>query len=218
VNFRVSEESTDVTHSSIQANWPTGLQVVLTYIEITIASFNDASFISIVIKNHCSFAAHAKRSFSRYLVMKLLRVYCEESSIHGFPWIVNQKLHFIEKILWVSALIASFFCCGLLIYEIGVKFQEDAMVTYTLNSAIAVTNVRDYSLLVSFDFKTTFQIPFAAVACCPDLLSHNKEFNYNQLIKALKNREKTIDNVTEKEFVNCSVLLACRAIKYSFVG
>jgi hypothetical protein len=70
-----------------------------------------------------------------------LKVYCSESSIHGFHYIVNRKLHVIEKILWILALFASFVCCGLLIYEIGVKFKEDAMVTYTSDSAIPVTEV-----------------------------------------------------------------------------
>jgi hypothetical protein len=70
-----------------------------------------------------------------------VKTYCEESSIHGFPYIVNRDLHIIEKVLWILALIASFICCGLLIYEIGVKFQEDAMVTYTSDTAIAVTDV-----------------------------------------------------------------------------
>jgi nitric oxide reductase large subunit len=70
-----------------------------------------------------------------------LKVYCEESSIHGFPYIVNRDLHIVEKVLWILALIASFICCGLLIYEIGVKFQEDAMVTYTSDTAISVTDV-----------------------------------------------------------------------------
>jgi hypothetical protein len=59
-------------------------------------------------------------------------------------------LHVIEKVLWILALIASFVCCGLLIYEIGVKFKEDAMVTHTSDSAILVTDVRSETTLMKF--------------------------------------------------------------------
>jgi hypothetical protein len=70
-----------------------------------------------------------------------IRVYFHESSIHGFPYIVNRNLHIVEKMMWIIALLISFVCCGLLIFEIGVKYQEDAMVTYTSDTAIAVTEV-----------------------------------------------------------------------------
>jgi hypothetical protein len=70
-----------------------------------------------------------------------IRVYFQESSIHGFPYIVNRDLHIVEKLLWVVSLVISFICCGFLIYEIGVKFEEDAMVTYTSDTAIQVVDV-----------------------------------------------------------------------------
>jgi hypothetical protein len=73
--------------------------------------------------------------------MDHIKVYFQESSIHGFPYIVNRDLHVVEKILWIVSLVISFICCGFLIYEIGVKMQEDAMVTYTSDTAIAVTDV-----------------------------------------------------------------------------
>jgi nitric oxide reductase large subunit len=70
-----------------------------------------------------------------------IKVYFKESSIHGFPYVVNRELHIVERVLWVVALLISFICCGFLIYEIGVKVQEDAMVTFTSDTAIAVTDV-----------------------------------------------------------------------------
>jgi hypothetical protein len=73
--------------------------------------------------------------------MDHIKVYFQESSIHGFPYIVNRDLHIVEKILWILFLVISFICCGLLIYKIGVKMEEDAMVTYTSDTAIAVTDV-----------------------------------------------------------------------------
>jgi hypothetical protein len=72
-----------------------------------------------------------------------IKTYFQESSIHGFPYIVNRDIHFVEKILWVAALAFSFVCCGLLIFKIGVKVHEDAMVTYTSDIAIPVSSVSD---------------------------------------------------------------------------
>jgi hypothetical protein len=76
--------------------------------------------------------------------MKHVRVYFQESSIHGFPYIVKSDLNVIEKILWPVVLVFSFVCCGLLIYEIGVKVQEDAMVIYTSDTAIDITDVSSF--------------------------------------------------------------------------
>jgi uncharacterized membrane protein len=73
--------------------------------------------------------------------MKHVRVYFQESSIHGFTYIVNRDLHVIEKVLWAVVLVISFVCCGQLIYKIGVKVQEDAMVTYTSDTAIDISDV-----------------------------------------------------------------------------
>jgi hypothetical protein len=73
--------------------------------------------------------------------MEHIKVYFQESTIHGFPWIVNRNLHIVEKVLWIISLLFSFVCCGLLIYEIGAKYQEDAIVTYTSDTAIDVTDV-----------------------------------------------------------------------------
>jgi hypothetical protein len=72
---------------------------------------------------------------------KHIRTYFEESSIHGFNYVVNRDLRIVEKILWIVTLIVSFICCGFLIYEIAVKVQEDAMVTYTSDTAIDVVDV-----------------------------------------------------------------------------
>jgi hypothetical protein len=81
--------------------------------------------------------------FAFISIMKnYFRTYCKESSIHGLHFIVNPNLHIIEKLLWISMLTVSFICCGFLIFKIGMKFQEDTMVTYTSDTAIAVTDVR----------------------------------------------------------------------------
>jgi hypothetical protein len=52
------------------------------------------------------------------------------------------------------------------------------------------------------------KIPFAAVTFCPDLYSHNRYFDYNQIVEALKQREMTIDEVTNEKLVNYLVEVA----------
>ena len=89
-----------------------------------------------------------------------IKVYFEESSIHGFPYIVNSELHLTEKILWVAALIVSFICCGLLIFEIGVKVQEDALVTYTSDAAIEVIDVSSFYVDQPFPIQTSRRFHF----------------------------------------------------------
>jgi hypothetical protein len=83
--------------------------------------------------------------------------YFRESSIHGFPWIINRRLHVFEKILWIVALLISFVCCGYLIFEIGMMYREDSMVTYTSDTAIAVTDVSWISKIFTSQSSRCFQ-------------------------------------------------------------
>jgi hypothetical protein len=135
-------------------------------------------------------------------MMNNIRVYFEESSIHGFPYIVNKTLHTIEKILWIVALLFSFVCCGLLIFKIGMMYREDSMVTYTSENAIAVTDVS--RILTNFIFRSSCcfsKVPFPAVTFCPDLMSYNKVFDFNGMVNKLKKHELSIDKILEGEYV-----------------
>jgi hypothetical protein len=67
--------------------------------------------------------------------------YFEDPSIHGFWYLSKKRTKKLEKILWVSALVVSFVCCGLLTFQIGLKYQEDALVTYTSDVAVPVIDV-----------------------------------------------------------------------------
>jgi hypothetical protein len=70
-----------------------------------------------------------------------IKTYFTESSIHGLPYIVNHNRYIAEKILWVVVVAVSFICCGLLIFQIGMKYHEDAMVTYSSDTAISIMDV-----------------------------------------------------------------------------
>jgi Amiloride-sensitive sodium channel len=128
-----------------------------------------------------------------------LKVYCAESSIHGIPYIVNRKLSLFEKFLWIVAVIVSFICCGFMIFKIGAKFHEDAMVIFASDTAIAVTDVRVSVIVRQILILIWIQIPFAAVTYCPDLKTHNDEFDYNQIVASLKDNMISIENVTNHE-------------------
>jgi hypothetical protein len=67
--------------------------------------------------------------------------YFQESSIHGFWYLSKRRTRKSEKILWANALVVSFVCCGLLTFQIGWKYQEDALVTYTSDVAVPVIDV-----------------------------------------------------------------------------
>jgi hypothetical protein len=82
-------------------------------------------------------------------MLRQTKIYFRESSVHGLPYLVNPQIHWIEKIFWTLMLIVSGICCGALIFKIGVKVQEDSMVTYTSDTAIDVAQeVLNYSYLI----------------------------------------------------------------------
>jgi hypothetical protein len=109
---------------------------------VTCCVFELKRIVCVCVLNASCFIGRQPKPQSLFAAMKNnIKVYFQESSIHGFPWIVNRDLHIVEKLLWVVSLVISFICCGLLIYKIGVKFEEDAMVTYTSDTAIEVVDV-----------------------------------------------------------------------------
>jgi hypothetical protein len=73
--------------------------------------------------------------------MNCIKAYCQKSSIDGISYIVRRDLRSVEKVFWIVTLIVAFICCCFLVFEIGGKLQEDVMVTYTSETAIAITKV-----------------------------------------------------------------------------
>jgi hypothetical protein len=109
---------------------------------------------------------------SLFSAMKHVGVYFQESSIHGFTYIVNRDLHVTEKVLWAVVLVISFGCCGVLIYKIGVKMQEDAMVTYTSDTAIDIKDVSPFYKKRMFrSFIDFFFLFLEDSISCRDILS-----------------------------------------------
>jgi hypothetical protein len=114
-------------------------------------------------------------------------------------------------------MVVSVVCCGFLIFEIGVKYQEDALVTFTSDSAVDVVDVRWFLYFYrDFDVFCFLKIPFAAVTFCPDLLSHNHVIDYNKVVIALKRGEMDIENVTHEQFVDFWFEVAWMIKGYNF--
>jgi peptidoglycan/LPS O-acetylase OafA/YrhL len=103
---------------------------------MSIISISDKSFAAKLFRY---FRAISLKGFC-FTMANLFKAYCEKSSIDGISYIAKRNFR-IEKLFWVTALVVSCICCGFMIYEIGEKLQEDAMVTYTSDTAIAVTDV-----------------------------------------------------------------------------
>jgi hypothetical protein len=98
--------------------------------------------------------------FEVLLAMEHIKVYFQASSVHGFLYIINGRLQTLEKALWGVALVISFACCGLLIFKIGVKYKEDALVLYTSDITVPIVDV---SPLHSSDIFVEF-LPFRSLS------------------------------------------------------
>jgi hypothetical protein len=106
------------------------------------------------------------------MMWEYTKSYFQESSIHGFWYLSNERARASEKILWAISMVFSFICCGLLTFEIGLKYQEDALVTYKSDVAIPVIDVSiisDLGRMISL-----FLIHADFIRCC-DLLPRSFE-------------------------------------------
>jgi Amiloride-sensitive sodium channel len=111
-----------------------------------------------------------------------IRVFFEESSIHGFSYLTDKNISFFEKVFWFFAIIASITCCSILISQIVIKLNDDLLIIFSSENAIQIT-----------------EISFPAVTFCGDLLNAFSEFDHRKISKSLSEGEITIDNLTESE-------------------
>ncbi|CAO1412869.1 unnamed protein product [Diamesa serratosioi] len=108
--------------------------------------------------------------------------YCNNTTIHGFKYIGDQKRHITEKIFWGIALVFSSIGCGVLIFELLTKLQNNPTVEYISAS----------STLVS-------EIPFPSVTFCPEVITKVGNFNYEIIVNKLMKNEIDFKNLTETE-------------------
>ncbi|KAG5668268.1 hypothetical protein PVAND_016215 [Polypedilum vanderplanki] len=111
-----------------------------------------------------------------------IKKFFSESSVHGFQYLTKEKVHLIEKIFWFIAIIFSCICSGILIYQIGVKVQEDLTVTYTSDIAVSVTD-----------------IPFPAITYCFELDQMTWDKNFSVIKQNLLNNNFPLTNLTMKD-------------------
>ncbi|XP_055840709.1 pickpocket protein 28-like [Episyrphus balteatus] len=104
--------------------------------------------------------------------------YFEESSIHGFRYIGEQKRPALDRIFWLLAVILSISTCCYLLCNIWEKHTNK-------------------SFILTFDENLTnvWEIPFPLITICPATKTHTNIFNYTKILNKLSNGE----NITKEE-------------------
>lgn len=105
---------------------------------------------------------------------KLFKDYCENSTIHGVPYIGAPHQPPLNLLWWLLSFGISLVLCTILIYNVWIKWDTTPVI---LSFAEQPT--------------TVWEIPFPAVTICPDIKAEKKLFNitdiYQRLSEAAKN-------------------------------
>lgn len=90
--------------------------------------------------------------------------YCQNTSVHGLQYLGERKRTFVERIFWIIMMVVSLYFCGILIWNIYVKWDTSPVI-------------------VSFAEKSTpvWQIPFPAVTICPETKAKQTVFNFTEM-------------------------------------
>ncbi|XP_023247579.1 sodium channel protein Nach-like [Copidosoma floridanum] len=107
----------------------------------------------------------------------LLRQYCENTSLHGFRYVVSNETTFVEKILWLVVCVLGFFIALLLMLFVWQKFRRTPTVT--------TIDTTTYPI---------FNLAFPAVSIC----------NYNKVYKP--HAEKFSKRMKQKGLNNTEIL------------
>lgn len=126
--------------------------------------------------------------------------YCNETTLHGFKYFVDEKRSKIEKfvkfilivsklssfffgrVLWAIVLIISTVLCTLLIKSLLKQVNRNLLVSYRTNIPVEVSS-----------------IPFPAVTYCPDVKMDFEDFEYEATIEALRNGNISIDDISHEK-------------------
>lgn len=56
-------------------------------------------------------------------ILEALRYFCTHTTLHGLRYIVDPKLHVIERLLWLLLFVASSSIASIVIYRLALRFQ-----------------------------------------------------------------------------------------------
>ncbi|KAL5291213.1 hypothetical protein ACFFRR_010554 [Megaselia abdita] len=121
----------------------------------------------------------------------LFSEYCDNTTIHGVKYLVEQKRPIIERVFWILVFTASIYSCITLTINIWIKWKNNPVI-------------------VSFDDKSTpvWQIPFPAVTICSETKALQTKFNFTEVAIKYRTHQKLSN---EERFVLDSLLQVCYA-------
>lgn len=124
------------------------------------------------VNNNLSLKLSAKNSprfdYKSDRYHEFLDEFCEASSIHGIKYIGDRKLHWIERLWWLVAVVLSVYGCYRLIQESYDRWNRSpVIVTFSEKSA------------------SVWNIPFPAVTICPEVKTNAQLFNFTETVNAI---------------------------------
>lgn len=117
--------------------------------------------------------------------MKRFRIYCKETTLHGFSYLVEENTRIEEKIFWLLSLIVAFMLTWFYMEELFDSIQKNPIVIYQSDSGILAS-----------------EIPFPAFTYCSNIKPLDEVINSTRLNSILKSSNKNLrnlNNLTESE-------------------
>ncbi|XP_063709864.1 pickpocket protein 28 [Culicoides brevitarsis] len=107
----------------------------------------------------------------------LFMEYCNNSTVHGMQYLGERRRSIVERIFWIVVFFVSIYFCGILIWNIYVKWDTSPVI-------------------VSFSEKSTpvWQIPFPAVTICPETKAKQTVFNFTDIYHRIHGNETLTDD------------------------
>lgn len=97
----------------------------------------------------------------------------------GVRYMGEKKRHWLERLWWLLAVIASIVVCSILVYQTWLKWQ---------NTPVIVT--------FSEESTPVYEIPFPTVTICSDLKIKQTKLNYTDIWQKLKDLRYKNSNIT----------------------
>lgn len=113
--------------------------------------------------------------------MKFLRVYCKETTLHGFRYLVGD-IRLEDKIFWLLSLIVSAFLACFWMKELLENIRRNPIIIYESDRAIHIT-----------------EIPFPAFTYCSSVQPFEEVINSSRIEMMMRHLDKDLKNLTEQE-------------------
>lgn len=130
-------------------------------------------------------------------MIRHLKNYCSETTLHGFKYFADEKTHRSEKIFWVFSLLASLISCVCLITKLATDVRKMPIVTVISNEPVSIGD-----------------IPFPAITFCQEMKIQESDGAYRMLESFYgENVEK---HVNEKGFATLKISKFSEKLSFCF--